>query len=182
MYKPTMEKIATHNSCTGEKGYSWRKLFTLFSRCQNKTLIEQYDAGVRYFDIRIRKTKRGWIAAHGIWETKEDIYNLLTELNNHAKETIIISICYEGKGVYEEKDFIYELKTKFDKIIVTYYAVKKPYWHIVEWFNNVNCEQCYKKLDFSSWHTIIPIPILWKQFFFREVKFDEQKFKMVDFI
>lgn len=179
-----MKKIATHNSCTGEKGYSWRKLFTLFSRCQNKTIIEQYDVGVRYFDIRIKRTKRGFVAAHGLWESKEDLYTLLERLNNHAESICFISICYEGerKDAYETLDFIYSLKTSFDKLIFIYYAVKKPEWTIIETYHSVLCEQCYKVLDFSSWHTLIPVPILWKQFFFKKVEFNDKQFKMVDFV
>lgn len=178
-----MKKIATHNSCTGERGFgllSW--LVTPFSRCQTKTLTEQYDAGVRYFDIRIRKTKRGWVSAHGLWESEKTIHELLQELNDHAKEECFISLCYEGTGCYEEKDFIYALKTKFNKIIVSYYAIKKPYWRVIELYNYIECEQCYKNLDFSSWHTLIPLPILWKKFFFKKVTFNEEIFKMVDFI
>ena len=51
--------IATHNSGTGEKSGGWlSRLFFIFAKCQSKTLVEQYNAGVRLFDLRIRKNKK----------------------------------------------------------------------------------------------------------------------------
>lgn len=94
-------KIATHNSATGEQGkgfLSW--LVTPFSKCQRKTLIEQYDAGCRYFDIRVRY-HYGWVCAHGLWESKQDAWRLLANLDRHAYqrgEKCYISLTYEGRG------------------------------------------------------------------------------------
>ena len=48
-------KIATHDSATGERGQgflSW--LVTPFAKTQSKTIKEQYEAGCRMFDIRIK--------------------------------------------------------------------------------------------------------------------------------
>lgn len=74
-------KIATHNSSTGESGHgiiSW--LVTPFAKCQSKTIQEQYEAGCRYFDIRVRNTKRGYICAHGLWESKRYFIDILMEI------------------------------------------------------------------------------------------------------
>ena len=43
-----MNKIATHNSSTGEKGKGFLSfLVTPFAKTQSKTIKEQYDAGCR---------------------------------------------------------------------------------------------------------------------------------------
>ena len=48
-----MNKIATHDSATGEKGRGFLSfLVTPFAKTQSKTIKEQYDAGCRSFDIR----------------------------------------------------------------------------------------------------------------------------------
>ena len=39
----------------------WMRLFTPWAKCQNKTIKEQYNAGVRYFDIRVAFKKDGSI-------------------------------------------------------------------------------------------------------------------------
>ena len=50
-----MLKIGTHDSATGEHGNWWSWLFYPFAKTQSKTIKEQYEAGCRLFDIRIRK-------------------------------------------------------------------------------------------------------------------------------
>ena len=76
-------KIATHDSATGERGYGILSCIgTPFSRTQSKTIKEQIETGCRLFDIRIRKTKRGWVCCHGIWESKKTLDEILSEINN----------------------------------------------------------------------------------------------------
>ena len=68
-------KIATHNSGTGESGGGVISFFgSPFSKCQSKTLVEQYNAGVRLFDLRVRKHKGKWVFAHGLWTSKDSIF------------------------------------------------------------------------------------------------------------
>lgn len=46
--------LSSHNSLsylTPKKW--WMKLLTPWAKCQNKTISQQYDAGVRYFDFRV---------------------------------------------------------------------------------------------------------------------------------
>ena len=49
-----MEKIATHDSATGEKGMWYCIPLIPFAKTQSKTLKEQYDAGCRFFDLRVK--------------------------------------------------------------------------------------------------------------------------------
>jgi hypothetical protein len=58
--------IASHNSLTFNNPTS--KIMGLFSfiwRCQNKCLIDQYNSGVRYFDIRVHRRNNVWEYCHG---------------------------------------------------------------------------------------------------------------------
>ena len=55
-----MNKIATHDSATGEKGKGFLSfLVSPFAKTQSKSLQEQYDAGCRSFDIRVREDEWG---------------------------------------------------------------------------------------------------------------------------
>lgn len=64
--------IGTHNSMTylrPQHWYGW--LMIPFARCQRKTLNEQWDAGARCFDLRIRFTAEGRAYfAHGLYECR----------------------------------------------------------------------------------------------------------------
>ena len=179
-----MKKIATHNSATGEEGsglLSW--LVTPFSKCQSKTLVEQYKAGVRYFDIRVRQKARGFVCAHGLWESKKLVLTLLGELDRRATEDCYISLTYEGDT---SEDIMTALKQAVDSLCprlkVVYVAKKRPQWTVLEQYKAVAVEQCYKVLDFSTWHTLLPLPRLWQKVYYRDVEFNEETFKMVDFI
>jgi hypothetical protein len=180
-----MVKIATHNSATGEKAFFPTRLFNLFSMCQNKTLIEQYNVGVRFFDIRIKKNNRGWICAHGLWQSKKSAYTLLEELNNCVQndEKCYITLMYEGNCSEELlNEFLNIIKEKCPKLTIVYIGYKKPTWTIVKYFENIHFISKFKGLDFSSWHTFIPIPYLWKKIYNDDIEFNEDYFIMVDFI
>ena len=62
--------IGSHNSFTHlASDSSLNNKFTWLWRCQDKTVVEQYEAGVRFFDIRVKaiekKGKLMWEACHG---------------------------------------------------------------------------------------------------------------------
>ena len=64
--------IGTHNSLTGYKPVHWyHRPFAFLWRCQTKTLKEQLEKNVGYFDIRIRMDKDGKIQfCHGLVDLK----------------------------------------------------------------------------------------------------------------
>lgn len=199
-------KIATHDSATGENGYgfiSW--LFTPFARTQSKTIKEQIEAGCRLFDIRIRKTKRGWICCHGTWETKKTLDEILTEINN-VEDDVYCDITFEDDFVDNPvtkttfytllgKYFIHtdttqkEFNDKIDEIINTYshikfcqINVKFPEWKCIRRPNSVPTQSKFKSLGGQSWHIIIPIPWLWKKIYFNKPEFSDKYYTYVDFL
>lgn len=57
--------IGSHNSISYYKPVKfWQRIFLPWARCQNKTLQEQYDLGVRYFDIRVKLIDGYWHFVH----------------------------------------------------------------------------------------------------------------------
>lgn len=173
-------KIATHNSITGEAGHgfiSW--LVTPFAKCQSKTIAEQIEAGVRYFDIRVRKTKRGWVGAHGIWESKKNIETILAELNSYGK--CYVNITYEGEAPDNFIDTVKEWISVYKYITFCNINSKKPKWTNIATINSVESKDYFIHLDFSTWHTYIPIPWLWSKIYYNKVEFTEDIFKFVDF-
>ena len=88
-----MNKIATHDSATGEKGRGFLSfLVTPFAKTQNKTIKEQYDAGCRSFDIRVREDEWGvYICAHGLWKSKKSATEILSEVNYQQTKDLLAS-------------------------------------------------------------------------------------------
>ena len=89
--------IATHNSATGEKpGSFWSWLLTPFARWQSKTIKQQYKAGCRMFDIRVKWVYDSWRCAHGAWYTKRSAASILNDINLFP-EKCYVSVTYEGR-------------------------------------------------------------------------------------
>lgn len=175
-------KISTHNSVTGEAGHgilSW--LVTPFSRCQSKTIVEQYKAGCRYYDIRVKYTKRGWICAHGLWESKKELPDILNHIDSFGD--CFVMLTYEGKPIEGFLDMVdAEIVNYYNKITFTSINAKKPTWKCLRIYNNEPLQGAFKSLDGSSWHTYIPIPWLWKRIYYNKPEFNDEYFKMVDFL
>lgn len=64
----------------------WMKLLTPWSKCQNKTIAEQYNAGVRYFDVHIAFNKNGSIRLVHNWieYPSSELFEALRTLNNKS--------------------------------------------------------------------------------------------------
>ena len=93
----TMNKIATHDSASSERPaniISW--LLIPFARTQSKTIAQQYAAGCRSFDIRVRKYKGEWHCAHGLYVTKKAALDIFAEIASFA-DRCQVCITYEGK-------------------------------------------------------------------------------------
>ena len=91
-------KIATHDSATGERGKGLLSLIgTPFARTQSKTIKEQYEAGCRMFDIRLKLCGKEWRCAHGLWKSKRLAEDIIKEINSFT-DTCYVTLTYEGKN------------------------------------------------------------------------------------
>ena len=70
--------IGSHNTFTFfSPKHKFFNLFKWLWRCQDKTIDEQYKAGVRYFDIRLSpRAKGGYYAAHGLVTLNWQLYSI----------------------------------------------------------------------------------------------------------
>lgn len=175
-----MMKIATHNSATGERGRGIISLLVApFSKCQSKTLEEQYQAGARYFDIRYRFDGSVYRCAHGLWTSKKTLYDVLEWMNKKG-DCYCMMTCESGEPMIDDIRYIY--MDLFHRITFTTFNVKHPEWKVVKSINHVPSVSKFKILDWSTWHTLLPIPWLWKKVYFDKPEFNEDTFTMVDFL
>lgn len=189
-----MKRMATHNSATGEKGkglISW--LVTPFSRTQSKTIAEQYVAGCRSFDLRIKKVEDNWHCAHGIWTSKRTFVSIIEEINSFPCRCDV-SLTYEGRvdnndeiislfnlirGTYKHINWG-ELSVKYGKDAK---GVRVKYDKVIDAQPEYRWgRQGFLPLDGYSWHTYIPIPWLWDMIYTRPHVFNEDVFTFVDFL
>lgn len=190
-------KIGTHDSATGEQGKWWCFPFLPFAKTQSKTLIEQYKAGCKLFDLRVKEYKGQWHFAHGPWISKYPAVDYIRNLGNQVildNSNIYASITYEGKNYNEQEllHFYKRLQEEFPEITFIYLAVKfgktskgvKCKYDFLDRNKNVGLivKQEFKQLDGRSWHTYLPIPWLWKKLYYNNPTFDNEIFKYVDFL
>ena len=177
-----MLKIATHNSVTGERGRGILSLLVApFSKCQSKTLAEQYQAGCRYFDIRYKwcANRDEYVCAHGLWESQKTLNEVLREINWFG-DCYVMMTCESGEPLKDMTvDYLIEA---FTRIQFTSFNVKHPEWKVVRSINPVPSVSKFKILDWSTWHTLLPIPWLWKKIYYDKPEFNEEVFTMVDFL
>jgi hypothetical protein len=101
--------IGTHNSLSSYKPRHWG-IFGFFSKCQDKTIEEQFQAGCRCFDLRFVKYKGEWRAAHGtrIFDiTLDNVFTKLLLLSYTDK--IIFKVIHEDTFIPQPAPTIQEL-------------------------------------------------------------------------
>lgn len=186
-----MKKIATHDSATGEKGEWYCIPLIPFARTQSKTLKEQYDAGCRFFDLRVKIHRGQWRCAHGIWITKRTASDIFAELNTF--KDIYVNITYEGDADHLEefKEYLSIIKSVYTNITYAYTAIKygkdskgvlTVKYDILDAGNTPKHKPGFLQLDGRSWHTYLPIPWLWKKIYNNKPVFNEDYFLQVDFL
>jgi hypothetical protein len=188
-----MNKIATHNSATGERSKNLlHALFTPFAKCQDKTIHEQYHHGVRWFDLRVDKDL---VPCHGLWKSNKTLIDILTEIGRFEEEvyiTVTIERKYSTKvniGLCERICEAVNLRSR-GKAKLVYIAEKKPKWNILHAYRSVPVVSAYLSvptpkqyltLPFKDWRRYIPIPRVLKKIT-PKAEFNDDCFTMVDFV
>lgn len=133
----------------------WMKLIAFTARCQSKNIVEQYELGVRCFDLRIRFEKRKPIIAHGIIEyniTEKDLLESLTYLNMKGDTCVRIlhevrtKKQYTNESVDNFVDYVQKLEGRFANI--KFWCGKNLYnWeNDYNFWYNPSCEEKYSSV------------------------------------
>lgn len=190
--------IGSHNSATYLKEQDWwMKILRPWTRCQNKTLKEQYDSGIRYFDFRIRVdiTQYGYIAwiCHNNVIYNKKLYYALKEIDKEDVHIrLILDYRKEPKNA-EELSKIFEtiilfikdnFKLKLDNAII--------YWNWREYIpSSFNIQEEHYSVDANKWYEWMLGPFLFNKLkektykeHFEELKNKEMKHTILlkDFI
>ena len=179
----------SHNSATFGKSYKWyHKLFVPFARCQNKSLKQQWDKGVRFYDLRVTFIDNSWHVAHGLWTGGNTLECILQELigySNKSRQTCYVSITLE-KGKCDDflvviNNMIDQLnKTDEGKIEPLEIAIKLPQWTTLYFNDKFKLIQDF--IVIKGWKCIIPIPYFWNLFYQPKLKIRPKSIYIHDFI
>lgn len=121
--------LGSHNSLSYLPTKGWRKILTPWVRCQSLTIEEQYEKGVRYFDLRVKIVDgKGWCFCHNnaifstVMEHKE-IIDFLSEKKANVRIMLDVRKTPDESEGYKNTffdfvDWMKENGVKVDSVIV----------------------------------------------------------------
>lgn len=111
--------LGSHNSWTYLPTKKWwMKLLSFTARCQNISIQEQYNLGVRCFDLRVKFTKEGFLKiAHGLIEYKYSTLDLCKDLEwlNKQSDVVYIRVLHE---IRKKKEYTKESVEYFRDFLI----------------------------------------------------------------
>lgn len=158
--------LGTHNSASYAKPTKWwMKLINFTSKCQDMTIEEQYEYGVRYFDIRISGDLLDNSIKHGIIRYDVSLSNILSYLNDKTK--INKDICYVAINLEEYiydidecsnyiecfREFVNKLQDEYPYLTICGGYCKGPWRKILSEIENPKLIEKYWEFNNYKWST-----------------------------
>lgn len=110
--------LGTHNSATGGQLLWWLRplawLINPTSKCQDRTISEQLEDGVKVYNLQVAYIGGKWRFSHGLAIYKEDVFNTLRLIDSYTtkNEPIYVQLyldkCFWCKQNVEEFEFLIE--------------------------------------------------------------------------
>lgn len=153
--------LASHNSWTylpPKKWWMWLLRFT--AKCQRLSIKEQYEHGVRCFDLRVKWIDRKMVVAHGIIEYDIDAQQVVDDLIwLNDKGDCFVRLIHEIRNKYENtqtaknyfRNFCDTVEKKLTRICFwngqNLYDHRNDYHFICE----PTCEELYASVMNPKW-------------------------------
>lgn len=152
-------KLATHNSLTYLCPQWYLRPFAWVGRCQNLTLEQQLNYGVRYFDIRVKFMKDGRIVSgHGLLTYTVNIADVLYLLDLKKDCTVRLTLENRNNNGRERfREFCKEVPMEFPNIEFVGGYVKGTWENI----GQLGWESCLEEYWTFSWKHPIPFPYMY---------------------
>lgn len=159
--------LGSHNSWSYFRCRKWwQRLFSFVGRCQDLDIFQQYEYGVRCFDLRVRFNSKGeLIIAHGLLEYdlhKTDIFATLHALEK--KGDVFVRILHEVRrkkqytkeNIKRFSDFCSEIEVTFPEI--TFWCGRNLYnWEVDYSFDYTpTCDEQYSSVIKPIWDDWYP--------------------------
>lgn len=137
-------KLGSHNSMTYLKPQWWLRPLAWIGRCQSLSIKQQFDAGARWFDLRIAFDNKGFpFFAHGLMSYKgvpvNDVLKTLDALSSDCVgEKVYIRILNERDSNYSKilfRAFCANVIKEYPNLVFTGGQNKKD-WKLIYDFGN----------------------------------------------
>lgn len=193
--------IGTHNTMTYLRPQKWYGWFMIpFARCQRKTIVQQWEAGARVFDLRVKFDRYGHsYFAHGLYDCSAhfslaDAVILIGQLHLYSKEEVYVRLILEDTKAenYQAEYFriiceLMEEEYKQHKHIHFFGGNRKGDWKKLYVFkgdvpDSLNNQWVSSMMDDARWYErFLPFAYAWRCNK-RNKENVKQKFNLFDFI
>ena len=196
-------KLGTHNSATGGNLLWWLKPFAWLinptSKCQDKTIQEQLQDGVKVFNLQVAYINGKWRFSHGLALYKEDVILTIRQLRAWATrhEPIYFQLyldkcfwCKQDEIAFIELVAIIRAELLEDGIFVMFdpwIEDTHEYLRMGNVLDNISLEEHYWTLSWGkmygkSWVDKLPLPRRHAKRFNKEYKDNcKREYLMLDF-
>lgn len=189
--------LASHNSWSYLPPKKWwMRPFSFVAKCQSKNIREQYEAGVRLFDLRIRFDEYdNLIPAHGLMEYDYDVDSLKADLRwlNNQLDVVYVQVVFEMNrpSEWDEISFLnwcMNLRRRYKNILFVGFNRKydwKPLLNDKQ--GNLPIAGCFASAPSDKWYSKLNdlCPWLWARLHNNQVLEaykDYEGWVMMDFI
>lgn len=166
----------THNSATGGKLLWWLKplawIINPTSKCQDKTIKDQLEDGVRFFNLQVARHNGRWRFSHGMALYKEDVFDTIALMRSFATERkpiyfqLYLDKSWWCKQDVEEFEWLIEvLKNDYcnDNFVMLDTLVEGTKYHPYHSGKRLNSSEHYWTLSWSrcaakNWLDKLPLP------------------------
>lgn len=168
--------LGTHNSATGGQLLWWLRplawVINPTSKCQDKTIQEQLQDGVKVFNLQVAYVNGKWRFSHGLALYKEDVPLTIRQLRAWATKhepiyfQLYLDKCFWCKQDIEEFEFLVEqLKREYcdENFVMLYAWVEGTKYYPYSSSKKISLEEHYwtmgwGKMYGKSWIDKLPLP------------------------
>ena len=154
-------KLASHNSWSYLPPKSWwMRPFSFVAKCQAKNIREQYEAGARLFDLRVRFDRYGIpYIAHGLMVYDSDVFGADLRWLNNQLDVVYVQVVIEvGKeNTLQENLFIAwckKIKRRYKNIIFVGFNRKYDWKPLLDdKQENLPIAGCFASAPSGKWYS-----------------------------
>ena len=196
--------LGTHNSATGGRLLWWLKPFAWLinptSKCQDKTIQEQLQDGVKVFNLQVAYHRGKWRFSHGLALYKEDVMLTIRQLRAWATkhEPIYIQLyldkcfwCKQDEIAFIELVSIIRAELLEDGIFMMFdpwiEGTDEIFKHLGNVFEKISLEEHYWTLGWAKknaedWLDYLPLPKRHARKFNKQYKSEcKKEYLMLDY-
>lgn len=182
-------KLGTHNTLSYNKPQWYFRIFNFIGKCQDLNIYQQYDAGVRYYDIRVKIKNNKVVSGHGLLTYNINIEDILDFLNDQA--TCKVRIVLENDifdRIFNSKkkegvliSFMQKWLNKYTAITFTGCYKKRPWTKLIE-IDDVPHKDCFERYEGKNFKFPYPRYYAKKNNKYYWSKVNDEYYSIMDFI